>query len=248
MANNSSQVGKNLIFSAGGSGQGRFHFKDLSKKQRDELMKEGLFFNRSLQEYEFSKNSKKYKGGTIDFLFEHANIISRVSREMWDDNGNIIWGKKLQDKIHKTITRSRVLTFEVFNDWLPTDKCYVSIDDKVKDKYGINVGAINLYGHPQDVEVGKHLATKATKILKQMGAKDISVNINNSPPSNLVAGGCRMGLKSNNSVVDKNCKAHELDNLYVSDASFMPTGGSVPYTWTIYANSFRVADIIKKYI
>jgi len=25
----------------------------------------------------------------------------------------------------------------------------------------------------------------------------------------------------------------------------MPTGGSVPYTWTIYANAFRVADIIK---
>jgi len=30
----------------------------------------------------------------------------------------------------------------------------------------------------------------------------------------------------------------------VSDASFMPTGGIVPYTWTIYANAFRVADKI----
>jgi hypothetical protein len=28
----------------------------------------------------------------------------------------------------------------------------------------------------------------------------------------------------------------------------MPTGGSVPYTWTIYANAFRVADIIKRQI
>ena len=79
-----------------------------------------------------------------------------------------------------------------------------------------------------------------------MGANDISVNINNSPPPNLVAGGCRAGKEPKNSVLDKNCKAHELDNLYVSDASFMPTGGSVPYTWTIYANSFRVADVIKK--
>jgi len=26
----------------------------------------------------------------------------------------------------------------------------------------------------------------------------------------------------------------------------MPTGGSVPYTWTIYANAFRVADYIQK--
>jgi len=30
----------------------------------------------------------------------------------------------------------------------------------------------------------------------------------------------------------------------VTDGSFMPTGGSVPYTWTIYANAFRVADKI----
>jgi choline dehydrogenase-like flavoprotein len=41
-----------------------------------------------------------------------------------------------------------------------------------------------------------------------------------------------------------NCRAHDIDNLYVTDGSFMPTGGSVHYTWTIYANAFRVADKI----
>ena len=79
-----------------------------------------------------------------------------------------------------------------------------------------------------------------------MGAKEISYNISAAPPPNLVAGGCRFGMDAKTSVLDKNCKSHELDNLYVTDASFMPTGGSVPYTWTIYANSFRVADEIKK--
>jgi len=246
IANNNSQVGKNLIFSAGGTGTGRFRFENLSEKEQKELMVPGLFFNRSIQEYEYEEDGKKYKGGTTDFLFEHANIISRVSRELYDDNGNILWGKPLQDKIHKTITSSRVLTFEVFNDWLPTDFCNVSIDDKVKDKYGVNVGAINLYSHPHDIKVGKHLAKKAKDILQKMGAKDIYVNISDSPPPNLVAGGCRFGDNPKTSVLDKNCKAHDLDNLYVTDASFMPTGGSVPYTWTIYANSFRVADIIKK--
>jgi choline dehydrogenase-like flavoprotein len=244
MANNNGEVGKNLIFSAGGSGSGRFRFEDLSKERQEELMIAGLFFNRSTQEYEYEKDGQKHKGGTIDFLFEHANIISRASKELYDDNGNIMWGKALQDKIHKNLTTSRVLTFEVFNDWLPTDECNVSIDEKIKDKYGVKVGAINLYSHPRDVEVGRHLAKNARKILENMGAKEISVNINNSPPPNLVAGGCRFGLDAKTSVLDKNCKAHELDNLYVSDASFMPTGGSVPYTWTIYANAFRIADII----
>ena len=245
LANNSNQVGKNLIFSAGGVGGGRFRFENLTKKQQDELMEQGVFFNRSMQEYEFEMGSKKYKGGTIDFLFEHANIISRVNRLKYDKEGNILWGKKLQEKIHKDITTSRVLNFEVFNDWLPTDKCFVSVDKDAKDKYGVNVASINLFSHPHDIKVGKHLAKRAKDVLKQMGAKEIYANISPSPPPNLVAGGCRFGKDPKSSVLDKNCKAHELDNLYVTDASFMPTGGSVPYTWSIYANSFRVADILK---
>jgi len=53
-----------------------------------------------------------------------------------------------------------------------------------------------------------------------------------------------MGRKLVISNLDADCRMHDADNLYVSDGSFMPTGGSVPYTWTIYANSFRVADKI----
>ena len=247
LANSSGELGKNLIFSGGGSGVGRFEFENLNQSQQKELMQTGLFFNRSLQDmYEFEDDAKRYKGGTIDFLFEHQNIISRAKREFYDDEGNILWGKALADKIYKTLTTSRVLTFEVFNDWLPTDNCYVGVDENVKDKWGIPVGVINLYGHPHDIEVGEHLALSAVKVLKKMGAVDVSMSISSSPPPNLVAGGCRFGDNPKTSVLDKNCKAHDLENLYVTDASFMPTGGSVPYTWTIYANSFRVADVIKQ--
>jgi choline dehydrogenase-like flavoprotein len=247
LANSSGEVGKNLIFSAGGSGTGRFIFENLTKEKQDELMQVGLFFNRSLQDwYDYEDDETKYKGGTIDFLFEHQNIISRVQREMYDDNGKLLWGDALADKIHKRITTSRVLTFEVFNDWLPTDKCFVGVDESVKDKYGVPVGVINLYGHPQDLKVGEYLAKKAVNVLKKMGAVEVDYSISASPPANLVAGGCRFGKDPKTSVLDKNCKTHDLKNLYVSDASFMPTGGSVPYTWTIYANSFRVADMIKK--
>ena len=247
MANSSGEVGKNLIFSAGGSGSGRFNFNTLTKEQQEGMMQPGLFFNRSLQDwYDYEDEGKRYKGGTIDFLFEHANIISRATREFYNDKGELIWGDELKEKIHKRLTSSRVLSFEVFNDWLPTDECYVSIDDEAKDKYGVSVGAINLWGHPQDVKVGTHLAKNAVKVLEEMGAEEISMSISASPPPNLVAGGCRFGDDPKSSVLDRNCKAHDLENLYVSDASFMPTGGSVPYTWTIYANSFRVAEVIQK--
>lgn len=246
LANNNHQVGKNLIFSAGGVGEGRFVFEDLTQEQRQILMQQGVFFNRSLQQwYEYENNGKKQKGGTIDFLFEHANVIAKAIREVYDEEGNIMWGKALEDKIKRSLTTSRVLTFEVFNDWLPTDDCYVSVDAYEKDKYGVNVGVINLYAHPHDLSVGEFLAQKAALVLEQMGARDISMSISSSPPPNLVAGGCRFGNDPKTSVLDKNCKAHELGNLYVTDASFMPTGGSVPYTWTIYANALRVAQHLK---
>jgi choline dehydrogenase-like flavoprotein len=45
-------------------------------------------------------------------------------------------------------------------------------------------------------------------------------------------------------VIDPDCRMHGVENLFVADASFMPTGASVPCTWTIYANALRVGDKI----
>ena len=56
------------------------------------------------------------------------------------------------------------------------------------------------------------------------------------------AGTLRFGTDLRSSVLDLDCKAHELDNLYVTDASFFPSIGAVNPTLTIIANALRVAD------
>ena len=58
------------------------------------------------------------------------------------------------------------------------------------------------------------------------------------------AGTCRFGTDPASSVLDLDCKAHELDNLYLADASFFPSIGAVNPTLTIIANALRVADRI----
>ena len=58
------------------------------------------------------------------------------------------------------------------------------------------------------------------------------------------AGTARFGRDPATSVLDLDCKCHELDNLYVADASFFPSIGSVNPTLTIVANALRVADKI----
>jgi len=62
------------------------------------------------------------------------------------------------------------------------------------------------------------------------------------------AGTGRFGTDRSTSVLDLDCKAHELDNLYIADASFFPSIGSVNPTLTIVANALRVADRIKERI
>ena len=60
------------------------------------------------------------------------------------------------------------------------------------------------------------------------------------------AGTLRFGADPASSVLDLKCKAHELDNLYITDASFFPSIGSVNPTLTIIANALRVADGIRE--
>jgi choline dehydrogenase-like flavoprotein len=59
-------------------------------------------------------------------------------------------------------------------------------------------------------------------------------------------GTARFGTDSNTSVLDTNCKAHELDNLYVVDGSFFPSSSAVNPALTIMANALRVADHMKE--
>ena len=59
------------------------------------------------------------------------------------------------------------------------------------------------------------------------------------------AGTMRFGTDPATCVLDLDCKAHELDNLYVADASFFPSIGAVNPTLTIIANAMRIADHLK---
>jgi choline dehydrogenase-like flavoprotein len=56
------------------------------------------------------------------------------------------------------------------------------------------------------------------------------------------AGTARFGTDPATSVLDVNCKAHELDNLYVVDSSFFASIGAVNPTLTIIANALRVGQ------
>jgi len=60
------------------------------------------------------------------------------------------------------------------------------------------------------------------------------------------AGTCRFGDDPATSVLDRHCKAHEIDNLYVVDTSFFVSIGAVNPSLTAIANALRIGDHLLK--
>lgn len=189
LANGSGQVGKNLIFSAGGTGEGTFWREHLKGISFEELIQRGTFVNRALQEwYEIELPGRgRAKGGLIEFLFEHANPINRASRLKYDGN-RLLWGSELQERLQRYFRDSRTFRFEIFCDWLPTDDTCVTLDRKRRDKYGMPVAKVRLGPHPHDLEIAGALAEKAERLLRVMGADEVSSSVSAAPPPNLLAG------------------------------------------------------------
>jgi len=247
LANNTGQVGKNLLFAAGGAGSGRVLYSKLSEPQAKNMHEFGSFVNRAVQDW-YQIDDKNFfdtpqKGGTIDFVHLHPNPVVRSIRQIRGSKG-ITWGAPLKRKLEAHFTEGKFLKIEAFCDFMPVPDCHVSLDSDIKYKWGLPVARVKIDMHLRNLQVGWYLASKGADVLRKMGAENVFSFTSGAPSINLLAGGCRFGTDPNTSVLNPDCQAHDVENLYVTDGSFMPTGGSVPFTWTIYANSFRVADKI----
>lgn len=248
IGNQHNQIGKNLHCCAGGTGHGVFDLTKLPQDKRAELMVRGPFFNRALQDWytidDKAAFDKPVKGGTIDFVFDPPSPTADAMDLRYDNDGELLWGSKLKQNIKSHFTQSKDFKFEVFCDWLPTDDCNISLDTSEKDKWGSAVAKVKVDYHQHDLKVAQYIVDKGVEVMKAMGADEAYGNVWSDPTSNLIAGGLRFGNNPKTSALDANCRVHGTNNLYVSDGSFMPNGGSVTPTFTIYANAFRVADKI----
>jgi choline dehydrogenase-like flavoprotein len=112
-------------------------------------------------------------------------------------------------------------------------------------------GRVVLDVKPNNMEAHLRLRAKLKGLLKPMDAHphlfDRNLYFGKGIPIGGTAhqaGTARFGTDPARSVLDVDCKAHEVDNLYVVDASFFPSIGAVNPTLTIIANALRVADRI----
>ena len=103
---------------------------------------------------------------------------------------------------------------------------------------------------PNNLEAHDRLVYRWMGILKEteksgIGLRQSNVYPRGESPVQVVGYQCgtaRMGTDSATSVLDVNCRTHEIGNLYVVDSSFFPSCASVGPALTIMANAIRVGD------
>jgi choline dehydrogenase-like flavoprotein len=110
-------------------------------------------------------------------------------------------------------------------------------------------GRIQLSYTPNNVESFDRLKDRWVYILKKAGHASTSAPLHAYFKKRIPLEGvghqngtCRMGTDPKTSVLDPQCKAHDLDNLYVVDASCFVSASAVNPSLTIIANAIRIAD------
>ncbi|RMG18203.1 MAG: GMC family oxidoreductase [Deltaproteobacteria bacterium] len=241
LANGSGLVGKNLTFSTLAKVYGVFERAKLPEALRPRHKIH--FLQRSVQDFYFLEEKKGGydKGGTLNFILPHRNPIFTADR-LSKRHRPRLWGEALYAELRRYYDEVHEIECEVFGEYLPSPRSEVRVDGEVKDRFGIPVATVRAEVHPLDYANVQLLAAKAEEVLRAAGAQKVGYESVGGITDVLQHGTCRFGDDPAASVLDRNCRAHEVDNLYVVDGSFMPTSGGVPTTLTILANSFRVAD------
>lgn len=132
------------------------------------------------------------------------------------------------------------IDFWITSEDLPYPQNRVTVDRR---------GGIHLAKTYHNAEAHRRLLAKLKALMGPLGCHDTaipswSIKDQRIPLAGVAhqCGTVRFGDDPRTSVLDVNCKAHELDNLYVVDTSFFPSSGAVNPALTAMANALRVGD------
>ncbi|MEZ5351443.1 MAG: GMC family oxidoreductase [Bryobacteraceae bacterium] len=134
------------------------------------------------------------------------------------------------------------LTFSPYGEKLPDPKTYVDLDPSKKDAYGLPEARRHVNWSDNDWKIFRDMTEWSRRILGETGAEIQAVG--EDPRTNHELGGCRMGADPKTSVLNANCQAHDMKNLFVVDGSVFPSASEKNPTHTMMALAARTARFI----
>jgi choline dehydrogenase-like flavoprotein len=224
LANGSDQVGRNYMFHNSKA------VVALGKEPNETVFQKTLAVN----DLYFAGDDRPWPLGNIQMLGK-SNAMAMKGEEPHLT--------KLAPKLSLEEVARRAVDFWLSTEDLPNPGNRVTVDRE---------GNIHLAYVESNATEAAGLYGEFRKILNHIGMADHHVLHKNFYMSMNVAvagvahqaGTCRFGTDPATSVLDVNCKAHELDNLYVADTSFFPSIGAVNPALTAMANAIRVGEHI----
>ncbi len=127
-------------------------------------------------------------------------------------------------------------------DWLVMSEDLPSLDNRVTVERD---GRIRLYYRPNNMKPHKKLVKVTERILRRLGYWAVVKHSHGSRNTTHQCGTLCFGTDPRSSVLDPFCRSHDVENLFVVDASFFPSSAAVNPGLTIAAQALRVADHIK---
>jgi choline dehydrogenase-like flavoprotein len=176
----------------------------------------------------------------LPYYFSRRCIPPQVSR----------WGIEHKQFVRKNYKNSAGIMGPVQE--MPVFESRVELAPDLKDHWGIPTLRISGHRHPHDLEVARFIAEKCEQWLQAAGATFTWRFLSGSGVSGgqHQAGTCRMGDDPKTSVVDRYCRVHDLDNVYVVDGSVHVTNGGFNPVLTIQAIAYwasaRMTKELKK--
>jgi choline dehydrogenase-like flavoprotein len=136
-------------------------------------------------------------------------------------------------------------------------ECVPSADNRVslseeKDQFGRRRSQLNWYLSDQDLDSAYRFHVYLNNVLQKTGAGQLIFFDNllewrsNTETGKHPSGTTRMHDDPKQGVVDKNCRVHGLENLYIAGSSIFPTAGYANPTLTIVALAVRLAEHLQR--
>jgi choline dehydrogenase-like flavoprotein len=234
LANSSGYVGKNLMLNSGAVAVGLFEHPLNDYK--------GFAVSRIFHDfYELDAQKVGFVGGGgLDARFDLTPINFAMGGLPPGTPG---WGKEFKSALSHNFNRS----MEVFchGTSLPVADNSFSLDDEVKDAWGLPALRMTYKDHPDDLKLCNWMAGHAMELLDAAGAqKKWSFPIGEQQFAVHLLGTCRMGSDPKSSVINADHRTHDVKNLFLCDGSSFVTSGRGQPTMTIEALAFRAADRI----
>jgi choline dehydrogenase-like flavoprotein len=160
------------------------------------------------------------------------------------------YGRQLKDDYRRFY--GATVAFAGRGEMVPNKDSYCEIDPAVVDQWGIPVLRFRWKWTDHEYKQVKHMQDTFRAIIEEMGGTPLSpmpsaeagYGIENGGRIIHEVGTTRMGNDPSTSVVNRDCQAHDVRNLFITDGGPFVSNPHKNVTWTILALSMRASERI----